>query len=597
MESGWYWRLVLVLGLVALSAYYALPSIIYFEMPPDQRRSREAIKETIPTWLPSHRLNLGIDLQGGLHLVMGVDTEKAVQNRADRLADEIVEGMEEKGKKLKEARRPGDEPVVQIELEKEDDWPVLKEILDLRDDAWEVRSRSGTSITYGMRSTYRTTLEDDAVAQALKTLRNRIDKYGVTEPEVRKRGKNSILIQIAGLTAEDEAMIKKDIIGKTAQLEFKIVDDTDQYFADVAKKPDKPEGIDLQYDVYLGYDDAQIQRPYLQSDSKEKLQELVKKYPPPANRTVGIEEGKQNPRDPLSKKIFSTWLLDRKTPLTGDSLVDAFVAFDSDENQYSVSMKFDRKGAVVFEKLTRENTKRKMAIVLDDVVDSAPIIQGPIPNGNARITLGGSKTQQEVLDDARALSIVLKAGALPAPVYPQENRTVGATMGDDAVTKGRLSILASLITVLIVMVGYYRGSGAIGVLAMAINILMQLAVLSAWDATLTLPGIAGFALTIGMAVDANIVQFERIREELRLGKTIRSAIDAGFDKAFSAIFDAHVTSVVAAIILYQYGSGPIRGFATTLGVGMVINLFTAVVIPRLIMDFMARRLRIQSVSI
>src|SRR5687768_15885981 len=177
MERGWYWRLLLVVGLLALSIYYAAPSVIYFGLPADQRRSRTAIDEAIPDWLPKHRFNLGIDLQGGLHLVMGVDTEKAVQNRADRVADELVEAMEEKGKKLKEARRPGDEPILELEMESDADWDTLKEILDFRTDTWEVRSHSGTSIVYAMKAEYRKNLEEDAVAQALKTLRNRIDKY------------------------------------------------------------------------------------------------------------------------------------------------------------------------------------------------------------------------------------------------------------------------------------------------------------------------------------------------------------------------------------------------------------------------------------
>ncbi len=597
MERSWYWRLLLIVGLIGLAVYYAAPSIIYFNLPPAQRRSRQAIDEAIPKWLPKHRFNLGIDLQGGLHLVMGVDTEKALQNRADVVADTLVEAMEEKGKKLEDAHRPGDEPTVEIKMASADDWDTLKEVLEFHSDAWEVKSHSGDRVLLSMRQKYRETLEEDAVSQALKTLRNRIDKYGVTEPEVRRRGTNSILIQIAGLTAEDEQLIKSDIIGKTAQLEFKIVDDKNPYFKEIAEKPDKPESVELLFDNYLGYDDEQIQRPYLQGTDKRALQDFLKEYPPPTNRIVGIEEHKTRTNDPTEKPTYQTWLLERKTPLTGDALVDAYPSFDNEENQYNVAMKFDRKGAVVFEKLTRENTKRKMAIVLDDVVDSAPIIQGPIPNGSARITLGGARTQQEILADARALSIVLKAGALPAPVYPQENRTVGATMGDDAVAKGRLAMFASMLMVILYMLVIYRGSGAIGVAALSVNMLMLVAALSGFDATLTLPGIAGLALTVGMAVDANIIQFERIRDELRLGKTARAAVDAGFDKAFSAIFDSNVTTLLAAIVLYQYGSGPIRGFATTLGIGVVVNTFTAVMVPRLILDFFTRGRRVQELSI
>lgn len=593
MERSWYWRLVLVLGLIALAGYYTAPSVIYFMADPDVRRSKIKMEAEIPEWLPSKRFNLGIDLQGGLHLVMGVDTEKAVQDRTDRLGDEILEAMQEKGKDLASIRRVGDDAELTIVMKSEGDWDTLKEILDFRKGNWVVRSRSGTEVVFGIEDAYDQTLREDAVGQALKTLRRRIDKYGVTEPDVRKQGDSSIMIQIAGLTAEDYKQIKDKIIGQTAQLEFKIVDDKSQYFVEIASKPDKPEGVNLQQDPYEGADGF-VSRPFLEADDRQKLKDFLAKYPPPNNRIVGIQEFKAKATDDPS---FRTWLLDRKTPITGDSLTNAFVQFDPDQNQYYVAMKFDRQGAVIFEKLTRENVKRKMAIVLDDAVDSAPIIQGPIPNGNAQITLGGYKSQQEILEDAKNLSIVLKAGALPAPVYPQEERTVGATLGDDAVSKGKKALTVALALVFVMMIFYYRVSGVVGTVALSVNMLFLLAVLAGFQATLTLPGIAGLALTIGMAVDANIIQFERIREELALGKTARAAVDGGFDKAFSAIFDANVTTALAAIVLLQYGSGPIQGFALTLLIGVVCNTFTAVIVPRLILDWFTRGRRVQTLSI
>ncbi len=294
---------------------------------------------------------------------------------------------------------------------------------------------------------------------------------------------------------------------------------------------------------------------------------------------------------------WRTWLLHRKTPLTGDALLSAFVAFNSDKNEYYVAMRFDRRGAAIFDKLTSENIKKRMAIVLDDTVDSAPVIQTRIPDGQCSITLGGYRSNQEILEDAKSLAIVLNAGALPAPVYPQEERTVGATLGDDAIEKGKMAMLASMILSIIIIVGYYRLSGIIAIIAMSANMLFLFAALAAFEATLTLPGIAGLALTIGMAVDANIIQFERVREEIRAGKTPRAAVDAGFDKAFSAILDSNVTTFIAALVLFQYGSGPIRGFATTLGIGVAINMFTAVVIPRLFLDFLTRSRRVQTISI
>ncbi len=594
MERSWYWRLLLIVGLLGLGIFYVAPSALYFGAEPDVRRSKEALKKLIPEWLPKSRANLGIDLQGGLHLVMGVDTEKAVQDRADRAGDEIIEAMKDKDQALERVTRPGDAPVLEITMKDEKQWGALKEILEEQGERWEQRSRSGRVVSFAIKEDYETTLRTDAVDQALKTLRRRIDKYGVTEPEVRKRGTSSVMIQIAGLTADQERSVKEDIIGKTAQLEFKIVDDQNTYFADIGGKSDKPESIEVTSEAYQGPNDALVTRNFLQSRDRQALEAFVTKYPPPSDRVVRYQEIKGKNEE---KGMWQTWLLERRTPLTGDALVDAFVSFDSDERMYNVAMKFDRRGAVAFEKLTGENVKRKMAIVLDDTVDSAPVIQGRIPNGNARITLGGFKSQEEILADAKALSIVLKAGALPAPVYPQEERTVGATLGDDAVEKGKAAVSFALVFIVFLMVVYYKLSGVIGVIALSMNILFLFATLSAFGATLTLPGIAGLALTVGMAVDANIIQFERIREELSGGKNARAAVDAGFDKAFSAIFDANVTTLLAAIVLYQYGSGPIRGFATTLGIGVVINTFTAVVVPRLFLDYLTRGRRVQQLSI
>lgn len=593
MERTWYWRLVLILGLAVLSAYYVAPSIIYFAADPKVRSSKEELKRRTPEWLPNKRMNLGIDLQGGLHLVMGVDAEKALQDRADRVGDEIYEAMKGKGAPLKSVGRPGDAPELTIVMTDPSQWDALRTLLEERKEQWEIRSHSGETVRYVMNEAYQKQLREDAVAQAQKTLRNRIDKWGVTEPEVRKRGSNAILIQIAGITADEEQKIKEEIIGKTAQLEFKMVDDENPYFSDLAKRG-LPEGVELAHENYRGPGDTLVTSMFLVGDTKEKLDGFIKANPPPADRVVRYE---QLPGTSGKKSRWRTWLLDRKTALTGDSLVNAQVQFDSDKSSYYVAIRFDQRGAVLFEKLTRENVKRRMAIVLDELVDSAPVIEGPIPNGNASITLGGAKSQQEVLEDAKSLSLVLKAGALPAPVHPEEERTVGATMGEDAVQKGKASVLWTCAMIVVLLVVYYRGAGVVAVVALAFNVLLLLAGLAAFSATLTLPGLAGLALTVGMAVDANIIQFERIREELRLGKTPRAAVDAGFDKSFSAIFDANVSTLLAAVVLYQYGSGPIRGFATTLGLGVIMNTFTAMVVPRLLLEWITRGLRVQELSI
>ncbi len=592
MERTWYWRLILVVGLLGLALYSAWPSFLYFGADPDVRRSKAELQQLIPEWLPESRVSFGIDLQGGLHLVMGVDTEKAVQNRTDRIGDEIVAALQDEGVTVKSATREGEAPVLTIELEKDEDYDKLKPILESYDDTWDARREGGTTSTFSMKEEYETQLKSDAVDQSLKTLRNRIDKYGVSEPEVRKRGSDSVLIQIAGLTADEEKAVKEEIIGKTAQLEFKLVDDQNQYFADLQAKG-LPENVELGNDQYRGEGDALVSSPYLFGKEKDVIAELVNANPPDADRVVKYERIESATGD----VSWRTWLLHRHTPLTGDSLVNAFVAFNNDENNYYVAMKLDRAGASIFDKFTGDNVKSRMAIVLDEIVDSAPVIQSRIPNGNVSITLGGFKDNREILEDAKKLSIVLNAGALPAPVYPQEQRTVGATLGDDAVAKGKLALLSAAVVMILVMLVYYKLSGVIALIALIANMLFLFAALAALNATLTLPGLAGLALTIGMAVDANIIQFERIREETRLGKTARAAVDAGFDKAFSAIFDANATTFLACVVLYQYGSGPIRGFATTLGTGVLINTFAAVVIPRLCLDYLTRARRVQELSI
>lgn len=595
MEQSWYRRVVLVVLLLLAAVYYSLPSLIYFTMDPEDRRTAKKVEQAIPDFLPDTRFNLGIDLQGGLHLVMGVDTEKAVQDTADRVASDIYEAMEEKGRPLEKARREGDAPEITLVMKSLDDWTALKEVLDDWRDAWTVLNRSGREVTVGMLPARQDQIREDAVDQALKTIRNRIDETGTKEPEVRRRGESSILIQLAGLTTEDQENVRDNVIGRTAQLEFKIVDDTNPYFAEIAALPDKPASIELSYDRGGGPERDAINRPYLTSSNRDELKAFLSRHRDavPADREVGIQEYRPTPdADPQ----YRTYLLDRRPGITGDFLENAFPSFNPEESSWDVHMRFDKKGAAIFGKLTAENVGRQMAIVLDGVVDSAPVIQGPIPGGNARITLGG-RTQQEGLEEARALSLVLKAGALPAPVFVQEERTVGATLGDDAISKGKLALVVALIGVLAVMLVYYRASGAVGVVALTINLVFLFAALAVVGVTLTLPGIAGLALTIGMAVDANIIQFERIREELRSGKSTRAAVDAGFGKAFSAIFDANVTTLLACIVLGQFGSGPIRGFAVTLGIGVVINTFTAVVVPRIGLDYFTRGLRVKTLSI
>jgi preprotein translocase subunit SecD len=246
---------------------------------------------------------------------------------------------------------------------------------------------------------------------------------------------------------------------------------------------------------------------------------------------------------------------------------------------------FNRTGAALFGKLTKENVKRRMAIVLDDTVDSAPVIQSEIPDGNCRITLGGLKPNNEIYEEAKDLALVLKSGALPAPVRILEERSVGASLGPELIRRGSLAALVGLLAVLVFMALWYRFSGLVADVALVLNGLVVLAIMAALNSTLTLPGIAGFVLTLGMAVDANVLINERIREEMYAGKQIASAVRNGYDKVFWTIFDGHVTALVAGFVIRAYGSGPVRGFATTLIIGLLASMFTSIVVTRAIIEW------------
>ena len=330
------------------------------------------------------------------------------------------------------------------------------------------------------------------------------------------------------------------------------------------------------------------------ANTRAELEKIVReKITPildPQKNAIGIGEGYVLD-GPVRTTYYRTYLLRAKTELTGDYIADASVQLDqSDSLQRGrpvVAFKMSPEGSRLMEKLTTENMRRRMATVLDDKVETAPYIQGRI-SSNGQITLGSGRNQQDMFDEANAIALVLKAGALPAPVTISEERTVGATLGPELVRKGTLAALVGLALVLVFMVLYYRASGLIANVALALNGLLVLAVMSMIGTTLTLPGIAGFVLTLGMAVDANVLINERIREELRAGRSTKQSVQLGYDKVFWTIVDSHVTTLVAAVVLMQYGSGPVRGFAVTLIIGLVASMFTSIVVTRALMEYFTR---------
>ncbi|TMA76349.1 MAG: protein translocase subunit SecD [Deltaproteobacteria bacterium] len=574
MDRAWYWKAGLILAVTVFSVWALVPSFTYFRLPAGERNEASVFEKARPKWAPAKHLNLGLDLQGGIHLVMGVEVDRAVREKAVRRAEEIAAEMDRKGVKGADVRGDPDTGIVSVTVP---DLDKGKEVIGYFNDMY-VRRTSGKTIELAMKDDAVKTLKESAVDQAVKTIRNRVDKWGVSEPTIAKRGDASILVQLPGYSNPEKA---KDLIGKTAQLEFKIVDDTDQT---VTKLKDLPPGVTLNWDRYNGAGDALVSSPYLESKDRAALVQYLKDKAPSGHVfAIGKVEGRAR-----ADATYRSWLLDQKQGMTGEYITDAAVRFDNspgEGNRPYVEVRFNRTGADLFGKLTKENVKRRMAIVLEDTVDSAPIIQTEIPGGICSIHLGGLKPVNEVVEEARQLVLLLQSGALPAPVRILEERSVGASLGPELIRRGSMAALIGLLAVLAFMAVYYRFSGLVADVALVLNGLVVLAIMAAINSTLTLPGIAGFVLTLGMAVDANVLINERIREELKTGRNIGAAVKTGYDKVFWTIFDGHVTALVAGFVIRAYGSGPVRGFATTLIIGLLASMFTSIVVTRAIVEW------------
>jgi preprotein translocase subunit SecD len=573
MDRAWYWKAGFILAVTLVAIWALVPSVTYFRLPASERNEASAFEQARPKWAPAKHLNLGLDLQGGIHLVMGVEVDRAVREKAVRRAEELAAEMDRKGVKGADVRGDPDTGIVTVTAP---DVGKAKDVLAEFNDMY-VRRTTGNTVELAMKDDAVKQLKDGAVDQAVKAIRNRVDKWGVSEPTIAKRGDASILVQLPGYSNPEKA---KELIGKTAQLEFKIVDDTD---ASLAKLTDLPPGITLNWDRYAGAGDATVSSPYLESKDRGQLAQYLKDKAPAAHVfAIGKLEGRGR------ETSYRSWLLDQKQGMTGEYITDARQAFDNapgEGNRPYVQVSFNKTGADLFGKLTKENVKRRMAIVLDDTVDSAPIIQSEIPGGICSIHLGGLKPVTEILEEAKDLALVLKSGALPAPVRILEERSVGASLGPELIKRGSLAAVVGLLAVLAFMAAYYRFSGLVADIALVLNGLVVLAIMAGINSTLTLPGIAGFVLTLGMAVDANVLINERIREELKTGRTVAAAVKTGYEKVFWTIFDGHVTALVAGFVIRAYGSGPVRGFATTLIIGLLASMFTSIVVTRAIVEW------------
>jgi preprotein translocase subunit SecD len=584
MERSWWWKAALYGAAIVLAVLYLVPTVVTED-------------KNLPAFFQKYfkkRIQLGLDLQGGLHLVYEVNIEKAVSSKVDRLANDVDDALKKKGADFSLVRSGRDDITLTFK--------VPGEAAKLDDDLMkpfrrdlDVVSRDATSGVVKLRydADRVAEVEELALRQAIETIRGRVDKFGVAEPTIIKKG-TDIVVELPGLKAADFERIK-NIIGRTAQLEFKIVDDGSDYMKKVAAAVPKGGAITVAPESWTEkHSGAQHEDVYLRVKEKDRdelnkfIAGLTGDLAVPNDREISLEL--MSPREVSEgtpDRYYRTYLLKKRAGVTGEYLSAADESWD-EMNRPEVAFTMNRQGANMMEKLTGENVGRKMAVVLDEKITSAPVIESKIGE-RGRITMGGYgdpfKLQQEVKD----LVGVLRSGALPAPLKKSFETQVGATMGQDSIDKAKTSMGIGALAVILFMIIYYRAAGFIANIAMALNMLFMIAILAAFEASLTLPGIAGLVLTIGMAVDSNIVIYERIREELRLGKSPRTAVDAGFQRAFWTVFDAHVTNFVAGIVLYSYGSGPIRGFAVTLLVGIVTNLLTSVWISRWMFDVLVSR--------
>jgi preprotein translocase subunit SecD len=526
-------RAALFLVAVLTALLYLVPTFLFDDA------------EKLPSWwpgfFPQEKMRLGLDLQGGSHLVLEVKVEKAVENAIERVRAELVNLLRERGisgatvEKSVAGQLQLRVPSADAERARgllTSDFPNLAVV--------NTQTSGGTTeINLTLSKEELRSLRDYAVDQSLETIRNRIDQLGVSEPIIVRQGQQDILVQLPGIQDPERA---KGIIGKTALLEFKLVDDS------------------------------------------VNVEEAMRTGAPPGRQILqGIGSA------PGGEKV--AYAVESRTLMTGEYIVDARVRPATQMEGPYVELVLNSRGARLFEDITGANVKRRLAIVLDGRVYSAPMIQERIGGGRASIT--GSFTIKE----ARDLAIILRAGALPAPVEIVEERTVGPSLGRDSIEQGIRSFLVGAALVVIFITVYYKGAGAVAIAALLFNVLFMMAILAAFQAVLTLPGIAGIVLTVGMAVDANVLINERIREELRAGRAARSSLEAGYQNALPAILDSNITTFLSGAILFQFGTGPIKGFAVTLCVGILTTVVTAVFLTRLYYDVRISRRKLERISI
>ena len=555
-------RLAAIIGLTLAALYAAAPTVVYFALPKKDRNNPEILAKSLPSWLPQKHIRLGLDLQGGVQLVLSVDTQVAIDNKMSRIGTEMTRWAKDNNHKVATAYVLKGKQTLRVELEpdaKADDFRLAfkKDFPGLT-----LASTEGTKLDFKYDEGQLTRIRDAALEQAERVVRGRVDRWGVSEPQITRRADKSILIQLPGFKDPEKA---KELLGRTAQLKFKLVDEEFKGFEALTKS--LPEGVTYE----RGGNNGAIT---FVSENHDAIVDMTKALIPEGRELLFETETLANGKKTRYKSI----LLKSATEISGEDVMDAGVTTDSNsfDQRPAVSLKFSSIGGKRFSDLTGENVKKRMAIVLDDVIVSAPVINQRIPGGSAIITLGGDKGYNETITEANELSLILKSGALPAPIKVLEQREVGATLGPELANQGVIAVLVGLVAVFGYMVVYYGFPGVISCIALGLNALFLLVLMASFGFALTLPGFAGFILTLGMAVDANVLINERIRQELKEGKTPKKAVEFGFDRVFWTVFDSNITTLIAAVVLLEANaSGPIKGFAVSLVLGLLVSMFTA----------------------
>lgn len=634
MQQKIVWKSLTVVAVLILFLYFLYPTIQFNYLM--SREDQDALKIEDPDRyekLLQNSIKLGLDLQGGMNLVMEVDIKELLNALARNKDARFEKALQEADKEAAKT----DKSFLSLFIKYLD-----KEGVDLaRYYGTRTRRNRDEILKYLKEQT------DDAIDRSLEVLRNRVDQFGVAEPTIQKQGDRRIIIELAGITDPDRV---RGIVGKTALLEFRLLKDPqiannvgtriNTYLkgeieqdtsliaegADTTKQETTEDTSVVKAEELFGkmegekgkadttvVDSAELEReqlfkenlfffdrnnPYVLLVPKENearlykvlqdsaVQKIISEEAGDAELLVGVAKPNQS--------FIPVYLANKKSELTGETIEDAKEDIGRSASSiggFVVSLRFNDEGAKVFSRVTGANLQKPLAIVLDRRVHSAPIIQTKIRDGRAEIT--GLST----MDEAKDLAVVLKAGALPAPLKVLEERTVGPSLGKDSVQRGTYSAIMGLVLVALFMMVYYRFSGVIACFALIMNILIILGTMSVFHATLTLPGIAGLILTIGMAVDANVLIFERIREEVDKGKGVWAAVDTGYGRAFITILDANITTLIAAAVLYNFGTGPVKGFATVLGIGIIASMFTAIFVTRTIYEVLLSKKMMKQISI